>query len=47
MQIFSGERGEKTLWLSAFIFNVLGSGIWVGAPNFPPHDLVTIDLKSN
>jgi hypothetical protein len=39
--IFSirGEGGERTLWLSAIIFNALGSTDWLGAPNFPPHDL--------
>jgi hypothetical protein len=34
-----GEGGERTLWLSAIIFNALGSTDWLGAPNFPPHDL--------
>jgi hypothetical protein len=33
------------LGLSAFIFNMLGSAGWDGAPNFPPHDLVTIGDK--
>jgi hypothetical protein len=41
----SGERGEGTWGLSAFIFNVLDSPRWVGAPNFPPHDLVTFGSK--
>ena len=40
---FCGERGEGTLQLSAFIFNKLGSGDRVGAPNFPPHDLGEFD----
>lgn len=31
--------------LSAFIFKMLGSGDGVGAPNFPPHDLVAIGDK--
>ena len=35
----SGEGGERTWALSAFIFNVLGSSDGAGAPNFPPHDL--------
>jgi hypothetical protein len=39
----SGERGEGTLSLSAFIFNKLGSAVWDGAPNFPPHDLGDFD----
>ncbi len=26
---------------------MLGAAGWDGAPNFPPHDLVTIDGKSN
>jgi hypothetical protein len=43
----SGERGEGTLLLSAFIFNVLGPAVWDGAPNFPPHGLVTIGIKCN
>jgi hypothetical protein len=43
---FTGERGEGTLAVSAFIFNVLGSAVWDGAPNFPPHGLVTIGNKS-
>jgi hypothetical protein len=38
-----GEGGEGTLSLSALIFNALGSGDGVGAPNFPPHDLGEFD----
>jgi len=44
MQIFSGEGGEGTLTLSAFVFKMLGSGDEVRAPNFPPHDLGDFDL---
>jgi hypothetical protein len=40
--IGGGER-ERTLSLSAFIFKVLGSVSWDGAPNFPPHDLDDFD----
>jgi hypothetical protein len=47
IQNFSGERGEGTLSLSAFIFKVLDSAGWDGAPNFPPHDLMTIVSKCN
>jgi hypothetical protein len=43
--IICGERGERTLWLSAFIFKVFGSGDGVGAPNFPPHDLGEYDVQ--
>jgi hypothetical protein len=46
MQIFCGEGGERTYRLSYFIFNALGSADSAGAPNFPPHDLVTVDIKS-
>jgi hypothetical protein len=42
-----GEGGEGTLWLSAFIFNALGSGDRIEAPNFPPHDLVIFAIKCN
>jgi hypothetical protein len=38
-----GKRGVGTLAVSAFIFEVLGSVSWVGAPNFPPHDLGEFD----
>jgi hypothetical protein len=34
-----GEWGEGTLGHSAFIFKVLDSAGWDGAPNFPPHGL--------
>jgi hypothetical protein len=43
--LLSGERGEGTLSLSAFIFKVLGSAGWDSAPNFPPHDLAMIVSK--
>jgi hypothetical protein len=46
MQIFSGEGGEGTLSFSAFIFKKFDSGDGIRAPNFPPHHLVTIDVKS-
>lgn len=41
----SGEGGEGTLSLSAFIFKKLGSGDRTGAPNFPPNDLATSSFK--
>jgi hypothetical protein len=41
----SGEGGEGTLSLSVFIIKVLGSAVWVGAPNFPPHDLAMFAIK--
>jgi hypothetical protein len=47
MRFVCGEGGEGTLGLSRFNFNMLGAAGWDGAPNFPPHDLVTIDGKSN
>jgi hypothetical protein len=39
----SGEGGERTWALSAFIFNVLDSTDRLGAPNFPPHGLGEFD----
>jgi hypothetical protein len=45
IQIFSGEGGKGTWPLSTFIFNVLGSVGWAGAPNFPPHDLAVFACK--
>jgi len=37
--------GVGALSLSAFIFNVLDSAGWEGAPNFPPHDLAMFVVK--